>query len=261
MFVAIMLKIGVKPGDSRNETGQQPERNRAATGMKPSSRNEVGRHPEMIRRCSEHLGYYVVAAQSHVVMLKNSFMNGSSFERNGCENEVGWHPDLDSKAVSSSQRDFAVTTWSLRGHYAVTTVTTRSLRGHYGHYAVTTVTTRSLRHYAVTIRGHYGHYAVTKRSLRGHYAVTTWSLRGHYGHYAVTPSLRGHYAATTVTMRSQSGHYTRSLRGHYAVTTVTTRSLYAVTTVTTRSLRSQRGQKEHIFETEKTLNFAPKRTI
>ena len=27
------LKVGVKPGDSRNETGQQPERNRAATGI------------------------------------------------------------------------------------------------------------------------------------------------------------------------------------------------------------------------------------
>ena len=93
----------------------------------------------------------------------------------------------DPKAASWSQRDFAVTTRSLRGHYAVTTrslrslrghyaVTTRSLRGHYGHYAVTT---RSLR-------GHYGHYAVTARSLRGHYAVTTRSPRGHYGHYAVT---------------------------------------------------------------------------
>ena len=263
-----MLKIGVKPGDSRNETGQQPERNRAATGMKPSSRNEVGRHPEMIRRCSEHLGYYVVAAQSHVVMLKNSFMNGSSFERNGCENEVGWHPDLDSKAVSSSQRDFAVTTWSLRGHYAVTTVTTRSLRGHYGHYAVTTVTTRSLRHYAVTtrpLRSLCGHKAVTTRSLRGHYAVTTRSLRGHYGHYAVTPSLRGHYAATTVTMRSQSGHYavtTRSLRGHYAVTTRSLRGHYAVTTVTTRSPRGHYAvKKSYTFEAEKTLNFAPKRPI
>ena len=145
----------------------------------------------MIRRCSEHLGYYVVAAQSHVVMLKNSFMNGSSFERNGCENEVGWHPDLDSKAVSSSQRDFAVTTWSLRGHYAVTTVTTRSLRGHYGHYAVTTVTTRSLRHYAVTtrpLRSLCGHKAVTTRSLRGHYAVTTVTTRSPRGHYAVKKS-------------------------------------------------------------------------
>ena len=30
-------KIGVKPGDSRNETGQQPERNRATTGMMASS--------------------------------------------------------------------------------------------------------------------------------------------------------------------------------------------------------------------------------
>ena len=56
-----------------------------------------------------------------------------------------------------------------------------------GHYAVTTVTTRSLR----SLRGHYGHYAVTTRSLRGHYAVTTRSLRslrGHYGHYAVRKS-------------------------------------------------------------------------
>ena len=43
-------KIGVKPGDSRNETGQQPERNRAATGMKPgSNRNEAGQHPEWAR--------------------------------------------------------------------------------------------------------------------------------------------------------------------------------------------------------------------
>ena len=37
------LKVRVKPGDSRNETGQQPERNRAATGMKPgSTRNGLG---------------------------------------------------------------------------------------------------------------------------------------------------------------------------------------------------------------------------
>ena len=202
----------------------------------------------MIRRCSEHLGYYVVAAQSHVVMLKNSFMNGSSFERNGCENEVGWHPDLDSKAVSSSQRDFAVTTWSLRGHYAVTTVTTRSLRGHYGHYAVTTVTTRSLRHYAVTtrpLRSLCGHKAVTTRSLRGHYAVTTRSLRSLRGHSVTTRSLRGHYGHYAVTKRSLRGHYavtTRSLRGHYAVTTRSLRSLRGHHTDTTRSKRATRSR-------------------
>ena len=62
---------------------------------------------------------------------------------------------LRSKTASSSTSVLVVTTRSLRGHYAVTTVTTRSLRslrGHYGHYAVTTVTTRSPR----------GHYAVKK---------------------------------------------------------------------------------------------------
>ena len=133
MFAATMKKkIGVKPGDSRNETGQQPERNRAATGMKPS-----------------------------IYGKKGLLDQGAKQVRNDQKRPLGARE------------------------------TSRSLRGH---------------------------YAVTTRSLR--------SLRGHYGHYAVT---------------------TRSLRGHY--------------TVTTRSLRSLRSQKEHIFETEKTLNFAPKRTI
>ena len=139
-MVSIMLhvcrnnekKIGVKPGDSRNETGQQPERNRAATGMKPS-----------------------------IYGKKGLLDQGAKQVRNDQKRPLGARE------------------------------TSRSLRGY---------------------------YAVTTRSLR--------SLRGHYGHYAVT---------------------TRSLRGHY--------------TVTTRSLRSLRSQKEHIFETEKTLNFAPKRTI
>ena len=52
-----------------------------------------------------------------------------------------------------------------------------------GHYAVTTVTTRSLR----------GHYAVTTRSLRGHYAVT-----------AVTRTLCGQRAARSRLKRSTS---------------------------------------------------------
>ena len=96
----------------------------------------------------------------------------------------------------------AVTTRSLRGHYAVTTVTTRSLRGHYGHYAVTTVTMVTTR----SLRGHYGHYAITTRSLRslrGHYAVTTVttrSLRGHYGHHAVLKS----YIVTHSRLRKRS---------------------------------------------------------
>ena len=109
---------------------------------------------------------------------------------------------LRSKTASSNKTASSSTTlflWSLRGHYAVTTRSLRSLRGHYGHYAVTT---RSLR----------GHYAVTTRSLRGHYAVTTRSLRGHYA--VTTRSLYGHYAVTTVTTRSL-----RSLRGHYAGST------------------------------------------
>ena len=53
---------------------------------------------------------------------------------------------------------------SAYGHhaiYAVTTITTRSLRGHYGHCTVIT-----------RLRGHY------ERLLRGHYAVTA-SPRGH----------------------------------------------------------------------------------
>ena len=68
--VSIMLhvcyekKIGVKPSDSRNETGQQPERNRATTGMKPSS---LGKQPRSI------FGHYEVTTRF-------SFMNGSSFE-------------------------------------------------------------------------------------------------------------------------------------------------------------------------------------
>ena len=69
---------------------------------------------------------------------------------------------------------------------------------------------------------HNSVFVVTSRSLRGHFAVTSRLQRGHY---AVTTALRGHYA---------------------------------VTTVTTRSPRSLRSQKEHIFETETTLNFVPK---
>ena len=64
----------------------------------------------------------------------------------------------------------------------------------------------------------------------GCFAVTSWSLRSHF-------------AVTSRSPRSLRGHY-----GYYAVTTVTTRS-----TVTSK--------KEHMFEAEKTLNFAPKRTI
>ena len=67
------------------------------------------------------------------------------------------------KAVSEAER--------LRGHYAVTTVTTRSPRGHYGHYADTTVTTRSLRGHYVVINDSKSGLAITSQSLRGHFAV------------------------------------------------------------------------------------------
>ena len=83
----------------------------------------------------------------------------------------------------------------------------------------------------------WSHFAVTTRLQHRHFAVTTQLLRGHFT--VTTRSLRGHYAVTAVT--------TRLLRGHNAVTTVTTRTL--------------RSQKQHMFEAEKTLNFAPKRTI
>ena len=90
---------------------------------------------------------------------------------------------LRSKTASSSTTLFS---WSLHGHYAVTT---RSLRGHYGHYAVTAVTTRSLR----SLRGHYGHYAVT--------TVTTRSLR----------SLRGHYGRENAQLRSKTDYLIKTL--------------------------------------------------
>ena len=106
-------KIGVKPGDSRNETGQQPERNRAATGMKPS-----------------------------IYGKKGLLDQGAKQVRNDQKRPLG--------ARETSR--------SLRGHYAVTTVTTRSLR--------------SLR----------GHYAVTTRSLHGHYAVTTVTTQSERPH-------------------------------------------------------------------------------
>ena len=48
-------KIGVKPGNSRNETGQQSERNRAH-GMKPSRR--LGKQPRNI------FGHYMVTTRS-----------------------------------------------------------------------------------------------------------------------------------------------------------------------------------------------------
>ena len=163
-------------------------------------------------------------------------LQNSLFEHNSKSRSVsGRRKKRLNFAPKQPLRSTTLFSWSLHGHYAVTT---RSLRGHYGHYAVTAVTTRSLR----SLRGHYGHYAVT--------AVTTRSLRSLRGHYAVTArSLRGHYAVTTQSLRS---HNTQSLRGHYAVTTqslrshhaVTTRSPYgyhAVTTVTTRLSCGQRG--------------------
>ena len=120
---------------------------------------------------------------------------------------------LRSKTASSEHNSvLVVTTRSLRGYYAVTTRSLRSLRGHCSHYAVATVTARSLR----SLCGHCGHYAVatvTTRSLRGHCAVTTRSLRGYYA----------------VTTQSQYAVTTRSLRGYYAVTTQSPRGYYAVT--------------------------------
>ena len=82
--------------------------------------------------------------------------------------------------------------------------------------------TAQLRSKTASSTQHNSVLVVTSRSLRGYFAVTSRLQRGHY-------------AVTTVTTRSLRGHY-----GHYAVTTVTTRSE---------------------FETEKTLSFAPKRTI
>ena len=79
-----------------------------------------------------------------------------------------------------------------------------------------------------------------KQPLRHSTTLFSWSLRGHFA--VTSQSLRGHIAVTTRSLRSQRGHY-------------------AVTTVTTRSLRSLRSQKEYIFETEKTLNFVPKRIL
>ena len=62
----------------------------------------------------------------------------------------------------------------------------------------------------------------------------------------------------------------QSLRGYFAVTSRLHRGCYAVAMVTTRSLRGFYGRYGHyghyavrksIFETEKTLNFVPKRTL
>ena len=133
-MVSIMLhvcrnnekKIGVKPGDSRNETGQQPERNRAATGMKPS-----------------------------IYGKKGLLDQGAKQVRNDQKRPLG--------ARETSR--------SLRGHYAVTTVTTRSLR--------------SLR----------GHYAVTTRSLHGHYAVTTVTTQSERASDFINVSKWIHYTA------------------------------------------------------------------
>ena len=66
-------KIGVKPGDSRNETGQQPERNRATTVMKPSSLGKQLRSIFLVTTWSLR-GHYKVTT------FRFSFMNGSSFE-------------------------------------------------------------------------------------------------------------------------------------------------------------------------------------
>ena len=116
------LKVGVKPGDSRNETGQQPERNRAATGMKPgSNRNEAGQHPEW--------------ARSWLGVARSS-----------------WAP-LAARMVTVTTRSLcghhAVTTRSQRGHDAITTrsghntVTTRyTATTYHGH---NTITRRSRR--------------------------------------------------------------------------------------------------------------------
>ena len=105
------------------------------------------------------------------------------------------------------------------GHYAVATVTRRSLRGHYGHDAVTLRSYMTQKAVSVTSQ-------VTMQALRGHKINDPKrSGRGHFGHDAVT-SRNSYFAVTT-----------RLLRGHNTVTTVTTRSLRLL-----RSLRSLRSE-------------------
>ena len=100
------LKVGVKPGDSRNETGQQPERNRAATGMKPS-----------------------------IYGKKGLLDQGAKQVRNDQKRPLG------ARETSRSLRSLR----GHYGHYAVTTVTTRSLRSLRGHHADTTRSKRATR--------------------------------------------------------------------------------------------------------------------
>ena len=59
----------VKLGDFRNETGQQPERNRAPTGQAKKS----------WQAASEHFGHYMLL-RGHYKVTTFSFMNGSSSE-------------------------------------------------------------------------------------------------------------------------------------------------------------------------------------
>ena len=89
------LKIGVKPGDSRNETGQQPERNRAAPGMGDRSSSEkLG--SELARSSSEFLGATRSSSDGHYT-------------------------------ITTQSRHYTVTTWSLRGHYALFSSKARSV--------------------------------------------------------------------------------------------------------------------------------------
>ena len=154
-----------------------------------------------------------------------------------------------------------------QSHVAVTSRLRRS------HFAVINDSKSGLEVFAVTSRLHRSHFAVINDSKSG-LEVTSLSLAVHRStsrsqrtQKAATKSLCGHFAVRrshfAVINDSKSGlevtlrHFAlrRScFRGYNAVTLRSQRGHYAVTTVTAVTTRNR-------IEAEKTLNFAPKRTI
>ena len=111
-------------------------------------------------RIIEKVGHWSIFSRpkNGSTSLQNSLFEHSSKSRSASKIKGAKTAQLRSKTASSTQHNsvlvvtlqslrgyFAVTSRLQRGCYAVTTVTTRSLRGYYGHYAVTTVTTQSER--------------------------------------------------------------------------------------------------------------------
>ena len=244
------LKIGVKPGDSRNETGQHPEWARCDR----SSSEKLG--SELARSSSEFLGairsssdgHYTVTTQSlhgHYVVTtrslrsflfkgplgatpakpsKQKLLTEKTWQRQGVTSSSRSakirEPASAIKLKPSNKLDckirrvYAVFRRIVEIYLTVELRTTLSRRFFCGHDVVTTARSR---------RGHSRR--VLYDAFCGHDAVTTGSRRGH-----------GHDVVTTRSRRSRD-----AFCGHDAVTTGSQQGHEAVTT---RSSETQSPQSQ-----------------